>query len=324
VRPEVADALGGLEQSLVDVATWERLQPSPVPPPPPPPAGSEVPSGRGPDAAPGVAPEGDEEGPADDGDGGADGPQLLTAYTAGMAGIPGDEQPEIPVVPPPPPPAADLPPELQIDLDPRVRPVADGPEDDARLLSRVSGDQVVDELESSGAVLAAARGVQGAQPPTPEQMEAEQRARRGVLLTWVGAVILACAAVAWWLIPDRGDDSDTLPAVDQTTTTADALLLDPDQLTTTSITLSTTTSTTAAPVVTAAPPTTAVKTTTTRATTKTTTKATTPATTPTTAPETTTTLGQPGPPGTSAPRPIPTTSTTTPGTVVTLPQSIGP
>ena len=34
IRPEVSDALGGLEQSLVDVATWERLQPSPLDPDP--------------------------------------------------------------------------------------------------------------------------------------------------------------------------------------------------------------------------------------------------------------------------------------------------
>jgi hypothetical protein len=310
VRPEVADALGGLEQSLVDVATLQRLQASPVPPPPPPPAGSEVPSGRVPDV------ERDEE-VTEEGVDGGDGPQLLTAYTEGMDGVAAEDQPAIPLVLPPPPPASeppsDLPPELLIDVDPAVRPVADDAEDDTRILSRFSGDQIVDQMESSGAVLAAARGVEGVQPPTPAQMEAEQRARRGSWLMWAGAFILVAAAAAFWLIPDRGDDSDKLPAVgQQSTTTEDSLLLDPDQLTTTSVTVSTTTSTTAAPAVTAAPTTTA------KPKSKTKTSVTTPPTTPTTVAQTTTTLGQPGPPGTSEPRPLPTT------TVVTVPPATEP
>jgi hypothetical protein len=325
VRPEVADALGGLEQSLVDVATLQRLQASPVPPPPPPPAGSEVPSGRvegaaavaGAERAAGEDAERDPGGDAE----GADAPQLLTAYADGLQGAPGDEA-EIPLVLPPPP--SDLPPELQIDLDPPVRPVDDDP--DARILSRFSGDQVVDELESSGAVLAAARGVQGVQPPTPAQMEAEQRARRGGWLMWVGAVILICAAAAFWLIPDRSDDSDQLPAVgDRSSTTVDSLLLDPNELTTTSTTALPTTTTSEAPVVTVAPTTTVKSSGSSKP------KKPTTTTPPATVPETTTTLGQPGPPGTSAPRPLPTTpttappttTTTPPGSVVTLPQSEG-
>lgn len=282
IRPEVAAALGDLERSLVDVATWERLQPSPV-------TGAEVEVEE-----PLVA---DDEGDDDE--------------------VP-EAQIQIPLVPDiPPPPGAPgaglgLPPELIVDLEPAVHPTTSAPVmgaertgDDDRLLSRFVDEAALEGLRITGPVLPAAAIPSGysTAEAEAEAEEAERRRRNGRVLSWAGVVLLVAMA-ALWLIPDRsGDPSDELPAVEeQTSTTDDDLLLDPSELTTTTVA---TTTTTAAPVT--VPPTT--KTTTKKSTTTTTTK---PATTTTAA--TLPPLVNPGPVDPSRPPPSETTTT-----VVTVP-----
>lgn len=215
VRPEVADALGGLERSLVDVATWERLQPSPIPE-----AGEEP-------------LDGDDQGDDDDL------PELVD---------------DIPVVLddgiPPPPGADGVPPELRVALDPAVQPGGGSP-----LLTEFVGEAALEELRPAPPVLPGAATIaQGTTQSEEEAAEAQRRRRNGRVLTWAGVVVLVSvgAMLVFTRDSDDGTSQDELPAVTQrSTTTFDTLLLNPSDLTTTS-TIEVTTTTTVAETTTTA------------------------------------------------------------------------
>jgi hypothetical protein len=304
LRPEVADALSGLERSIGEVTDWEHQL-----------AGSEDPAG-GP-------------GP-DDTAGGADvvlvarvvpGAPVVPEPTGGSEAVevppvapPSRRQGRAPLVAPPPPPAVPPPHEVsELGIAPpqpgsvvgdlalgglTAAEVAerDRPEPDldlSGLRPAVDGDPLATWVETT------------ASPhrfgPTPEEV---RRRRNGRILSWAGAVLLV-AAVAYLLIPDHSPARPTL-VPDRTTTTERATTTTaplgsqfsvPTLPSTTLPAVPATTPTTAAPVK-KKPTTTAPRPTTTTTARPTTTTTARPTTT-TTAPTTTTTahVCAPGDPG---------------------------
>jgi hypothetical protein len=290
IRPEVVDALGGVERSLSEVAKWEQML-----------------AGRTEGGVPAL-PEG-YVGLSD---------EVLSPPAEPEA----EPEPEVA-----PEPDADQEPEVrEIGLLDAVREAEEAEaEDDAEgdepqdaaaaadalvapLLTQFPPQELPTDA-GDGSVLWAARTVETS-PAEAEQLIAKRR-RHARILSWAGALILVAGA-ALWLVPDRSSDDDgdqELPAVDVTDTTRSRSQI-LDQTGTTETTTPTTQPATTTPSTTE----------TTRRTTATTRRST-----PTTqAPPTTqgNVLQPPGPigslPGPGPNRTVPTTTTPPPTTTTTV------
>ena len=231
IRPEVADALGGVERSLSEVARWEQML-----------AGRT--EGGGP---------------------------VVPALPEGYVGLASEEltSPADPVAEAPPEELAieiaEDPEVREVGILDAVRAAEEEEDEDleeedaadeepkdaaaaadalvAPLLTEFRPEDAVPE-DADASVLWAARTVE--EPAISEEVIAKRR-RHARILSWAGALILVAGA-ALWLVPDRSsDDDDELPAIDVTSTTRpDTNLLDQTDTTvpTTATTPTTTPSTT--------------------------------------------------------------------------------
>ncbi len=203
IRPEVADALGGVERSLSEVAKWEQMLAGRAEGGPAVPALPEGYVGLSSESlAPPAIPDPDEivdiltdHAPSREGG-------LLEAARRGEEETSADQDAddeaapvEVPIAP--------LLTEFQADEE--------APADDAPTEA------------TDGSVLWAARTVEPPSTAVDQSDLAIRRRRRNArILSWAGAVVLIAGA-ALWLVPDRSsnddDPDDELPALDVTSTT---------------------------------------------------------------------------------------------------------
>jgi hypothetical protein len=304
IRPEVADALGGLERSLSEVAKWEQMLAGR------PDGGPVVPAL--PEGYVGLSSESLEPPGIPDPDEIVD---VLTDYAPSREGglleaaRRGEEEAspvedrgdEADAAPEEPDDAVEVP----------IAPL---------LTEFEEVDDDAPTETTDGSVLWAARTVEPPSPAVEQSDQAIQRRRRNArVLSWMGAVVLVAGA-ALWLVPDRSSDDDPedeLPAVDVTSTTRssrsilDATGTSLAPVETTQVTVATTTPTTVrqSTATTRRPPAT--------------TTPTSPATTPTSVLQPPGSLPLPGPgPNRTVPT-APTTTTTQPPATTTTVETTG-